>query len=301
MTYVVKDSEGNAKRLSNSYLDETRCDANVTHTSGENELLLAGGSTYVFSYDSNASKYNCFITRKSVDVLPMNSNTLYTLFDGRMRSQSTIHPQGLTSIHYEKKIDGNNEELGYTVTDETYDYKKISNSESFAVSTDNRTSKKSYVYKNIDENDVYSIVNTYTKSSGVGGAVLGNNEADDNVWNLDPYGATQGKRFFPYSAKQDIVENSKYSDTSRYEITEREAKRNINMAAHYGAVLEYEIWHAIRGDYDGTATINAANAAGSVLRVLKRVKRDGEPIASALFAEIIQLFLLLALVVSKQF
>lgn len=279
-TYVVKDGSGSAKRLSSMKLDETRTDANVTFTSGDNQLMIAGGCTYVFSYDSNKADYNCFITRKSVDVLPSNSKTLYNLFDGRLRSQSTIHPQGLTSIHYEKKINGADTEQGYKVTDETYDYKKISNTESFAVSKDNSTGENSYVYKNIDTaTNVYSVVNTYRKSRAADNSIIGNNEADDNVWNLDPYGEMQGERYFPYAARQDIVANSLYRDTTRYQITEREAYRNVSSAAHYGDVLEYEIWKAIRGDYDGTATINAANAAGSHISIVSTPRSGGFTVA----------------------
>lgn len=275
-TYVVKDSDGTPKRLNSMKVDETKCDAAITFLSNaDNELSIAGGATYVFSYDSNKTNYNCYITRKTVDVLPMNSKTLYNLFDGRLRSQTTIHPQNLTSIHYEKKVNGNDNDLGYVTTNEVYDYKKISEKESFAVSTDNLTNNKSYVYKNIDDNNVYSIINTYTRANGKFGTITGNNESDDNVWNMDPYGEMDGKRFKPYSAKQDIVEDSKYRDTTRYEITGREAYRNVSMAAHYGAQLEAEIWNSIRGDFDGTAAINAANGEGSNISVTSTARSGG--------------------------
>lgn len=260
-SYVVKDSEGAANKLSALKLDETRCNAPVTFsTNGQNSLTIKGGCTYTFYYDSNTSDYNCYVVRKTVDVLPSTSATLFNLFDGSMRSNSAVHPQGLTSIQYTKTVDGNDSEQGYKVTNTEYNYKKISNTESFAYSIDKTNgNKKSYVYKNIDTvTDVYSIVNTYTKAEG-------NNEASDNVWTLDPYGnlSADSERCFPYSAKMDIVANRNYGNTGRYQITEREAYRNVNMAAHYGSVLEYEIWQAIRGDYDGTATINAANKEGS--------------------------------------
>lgn len=260
-TYVVKDSNGQPKRLSSLKLDETRCNAPVTFvTGGNNQLKVTGGFTYTFYYDSNSSDYNCYVKRKSVDVLPMNDRTLYALFDGRMRSQTTVHPDGLTSIEYTKSVDGNDTEQNYKITNEEYKYSKISNTESFAVSTDKvNGNEKSYVYKKIDVvNNVYSIINTYTKDQG-------NNEMDDNVWNLDPYGDNHddGKRYQPYSARQDIVADNKYNDTSRYQITSREAKRNINMAAHYSSALEYEIYQSLRGDFDGQAIINAANPEGS--------------------------------------
>lgn len=270
-TYVIKDSNGIANRLSSLNLDETRCDANVTFTANkENELMICGGCKYLFCYDSTKADYNCFITREKINYLPTTTKTLYNLFDGKMRSQSTIHPQGLTSINYKKVVTGNDTEQGYKITNEEYNYKKISDTESFATSQDKINNKTEYVYKNIDTTkNVYSIINTYTKEHG-------NNEASDNVWTLDPYGYMQeGGRNFPYSAKQDIVEDSKYRDTSRYEITGREAYRNVSMAAHYGADLEYEMWKATRGDYDGTAAINAANAEGSHIDLKSEATNDG--------------------------
>ena len=229
-------------------------------------------STYTFYYDSNEPDFNCYVVRKTVDVLPMNSRTLYSLFDGRMRSQTTVHPQGLTSITYKKNVNGNDTEQGYKITNEEYVYKKISDTESFAVSTNKvAANAKSYVYKNIDTaNNVYSIINTYGKDIMEDHRVVGNNEQDDNVWNLDPYAESidGGKRGIPYSAKQDIVDNHLYNETSRYQITKREAYRNINMAAHYSSALEYEIYQSIRGDFDGEAIINAANKEGSHVTIV---------------------------------
>ena len=265
-TYLVKDDNGEAKRLSSLKLDETRSNAAVTFvSSGNNQLRVAGGYTYTFYYDSNTPDYSCYVKRKSVDVLPMNERTLYSLFDGRMRSQTTVHPDGLTSIEYTKNVDGNDTEQNYKITNEEYKYSKISNSESFAVSTDKLNGNaKSYVYKKIDVvNNIYSVVNTYTKDQG-------NNELDDGIWAVDPYGDNHddGKRYLPYSARQDIVADNMYNETSRYQITSREAKRNINMAAHYSAALEYEIWQSLRGDFSGSATINAANAEGSSVSIV---------------------------------
>ena len=151
-TYVVKDNNGNPVNLSSMKLDETKCNAPVTFvTGGSNQLQVAGGFTYTFYYDSNLSDYNCYVVRKTVDVLPSNSRTLFNLFDGSMRSNSAVHPQGLTSISYEKTVSGNDSEQGYKVTNSDYEYKKLSDTESFAVATNRlKGNKKSYVYKNID-------------------------------------------------------------------------------------------------------------------------------------------------------
>lgn len=269
-SYAVRDEHGGLTRLDSTSLDETRCNANVTFNSGSstNKLLIAGGCTYDFFYDTNVKDFNCYVVRKSVNVLPSNGAGIYSLFDGRMRSLSTVHPQNLTGIHYEKVTDGTNSEVGLVRSDTTYDYKKISTTRSFAKATDNITSKESYVYKDIDEaTNVYSVVNTYTKKSAGGSHIDGNNEEASRVWSINPYGGKEGDYYKPFSAKMDVVPDGYYGNTSRTEITRREAKANIDSAAHVGSVLEYEIYESHRGDFDGTAVINAANAEGSHITV----------------------------------
>ena len=255
-TLVVKDDQGNPRRLDSNDVDETKCNASIhLCSSKENELTIDGGFIYVFYYDSNLPKFNYYVTRKTANFMPKNNTELSKLFDGERnyRSNTSIHPEGLTSITYEKRVNGTDTTQGYQVTNEKYTYKKISDTESFATSVNTANNKTGYVYENIDTvNNVYSIVNTYELHDG-------NNEQSDNAWPVDPYKVLQeNEAGFAFSAKQDIVSNDNFGETSRYTITEREAYRNVSMSAHYGSALEYEIWEAIRGDYDFKVIMNGA-------------------------------------------
>jgi len=248
-----------------TYLDESRCNADIQSGSGNYQFSIAAGSTYDIYYDSTSNNYKVFAIRTEVNYLPNNASTLESLLKGgRMHSQSANHPSGLTSIHYEKK----SIEQTYT-----YDFNIFNDNTTFGHvvdTTDSSNPKEYYTWKSIDlDNKVYKVVNTWPKS-------LGNNEASDDIWVIDPYnnGTSYGK---PYAGIFDIVDtDTADSEFSRYRmIRERDAVRNMKVGAHYGAELEYEIYESYRGDFTGSAVIGAANAAGSSLNITSSQETGG--------------------------
>lgn len=267
-SYVInKGQDSGVKKLTYMNLDETKCNASISPVTSKtgNNLSIPGGTTYDFFYDANGGDKSCYIVRKNIDVLPTNEKMLENIFDVKaVGYKNTLFPK-LTNISYKKTVNGSNSEVGLSTVNVTYDYKKISDTRSFAKVVDKTNgNKESYVYKDIDLiNNVYSVINTYTKTKTAGNHIEGNNEHDDFVWNINPYGGVSEEGYYkPYSAKQDIVSND-VAETTKFAIPQRFAYRNINSAAHTGRELEYEIWESYRGDFDGAATINAANAAGS--------------------------------------
>ena len=246
-SYVVQ-KDGQSTKLPSLALDETRCFANVSFTtSKENELRVATGCTYDFFYDPN-SEMPCYVIRKSVDQIPQTGEALFTrVFDGRMRSEPTLHAPDLKAIDYTYSTN----ELKYD-----YHYKKYENFVSLATiedKTDTNNVQNYYVYKKADfVKNVYEVVNTWPKH-------LGNNENEYALWELDPYGDSMTdvnfdtKTHQPFSARLDITPVE--TDT-RMEISVRDAKRNVAMGAHYGAELEYEFYDAYRAVF-GDVYINA--------------------------------------------
>ena len=246
-------------------MDESRCDGDIASGSGSYQFSIGAGATYDFFFDSNKSSYNFYGRRTKIDLLPNNTSTLESVFKGgSMHSQSALHPQGLTSIHYEKKS------LTETYN---YDYKIFNDGTAFGHTedkTDPDITRHYYTWKSVDlTNNLYKVVNTWPKS-------LGNNEAEDDLWAKDPHNDSThyGK---PYSGKFDIVDNDiEDLDFNRqYMIKERDAVRTLNSAAHYGAALEYEIYESYRGDFSGSAVIGAANAAGSHITVESTAEAGG--------------------------
>lgn len=244
-TYVVQQS-GQSTRLNSLALDETRCFANVSFTtSNANSLRIATGCTYDFYYDVNSGERPCYVIRKSVDQIPTTGEALFTrVFDGRMRSEPTLHALDLKGIDYTFDTT----ELKYA-----YSFKKYAQDASLATITDTsdvNNTETYYVYKHADyEHNVYEVVNTWTKEKG-------NNENEYALWELDPYGDSMGdgKTHQAFSARLDITPEE--TDT-RLEISERDVKRNIGMGAHYGAELEYEFYDAYRSVFSGNVYINA--------------------------------------------
>lgn len=242
-SYMIKGENGASQVVDSLMLDETKCFANVTFSTGTSyELTIASGATYDFFYDPNA-QYPCYIIRKNVDVLPTSATQIYSLFDGRMRSEPTLHPADLKEINYTYTTNN----LAYE-----YNYKKYQGNTSLAVAVDktNDVNKEYYVYKNINtETNQYEVVNTWPKA-------LGNNENGFALWSLDPYQNDTANQYGqPFSVKQDIVADSE--EGSRTTVPMREALRNVAMGAHYGAELEYEFYDAYRGGQEGEVIINA--------------------------------------------
>ena len=244
-TYVVQKS-GQSTRLASLALDETRCFANVSFTtSKDNELRIATGCTYDFFYDVNSGERPCYVIRKSVDSMPTTGEALFTrVFDGRMRSEPTLHAPDLTGIAYTY----NTADLKYS-----YNYKLHANNTSLATiydTTDENNMQTYYVYKHADyDKGVYEVVNTWPQEKG-------NNENEYALWELDPYGdfMGDGKTHKAFSARLDITDEE--TDT-RIEISKRDAARNVKMGAHYGAELEYEFYDAYRAVFSGNVYINA--------------------------------------------
>lgn len=236
---------GVSTKLPSLALDETRCFANVSFTtSGDNSLRVATGCTYDFFYDPADAERPCYVIRKSVDRIPANGELLFTrVFDGRMRSEPTLHAPDLKAIQYTYQTN----ELSYT-----YNYKRYADASLATIvdTTDSAAPQNYYVYKRADwTNKIYEVVNTWSKDKG-------NNENEYALWELDPYGDWEGdtKTHQPFSARLDITPDE--TDT-RLEISQRDVKRNIAMGAHYGAELEYEFYDAYRSVYSGNVYINA--------------------------------------------
>lgn len=224
-SYKVQTGGSSQSILPSTDLDENRCFADVGSTYGSSyELVIEGGNTYDFYYDPT-SLHPCYVVRTEVNKLPNSVESLYNLFDGSMRSESTVNYPGLNRIQYSTTNKENLQDLKIL----SYDMKIYEGNASYAKVEDTLDSKTYHVYKNIDEdNGVLEIVDTYTVKKG-------NN--DRNRYSYNNSGA--------YSGRWDIVDSS-IEDISRTEVREEDALVNINHGAHYGYYLEREFMDAYR-------------------------------------------------------
>jgi len=204
---------------------------------------LASGCSYKFTYNPNA-QIPFSVVRTSVNVLPTDAKSLYSLFDGDAgaQTQNTCNPLNTQAFTY-SCTDNSDVENPVNVT---YDYKRYAN-ESYAVIEDILNDDSYVTYKKIDnENKVFSTVDTYPVS-------FGNNDKS----------RYDGASSDAFSAQFDISENdplrdNKWYDEYTYEKSARIVNRNLNWSAHSGNALEWEFAYAYRIS-STDAVINAAS------------------------------------------
>ena len=219
---------GETVTLDSTDLDEYRCFANVTFAYGSAyELVVAPGYTYDFFYDP-ASEYPCYVRRTSVDFLPANASGLESLFDGMMRSESTVNYPDLKGIRYSVRNREDSENPIYVNSD----FKVYENNVTFLKAEDTLNEDTYYAYKNYDEeNKSLTLVDTYTPA-------MGNN--DRTRIEANHYGAA--------SAHYDVLD-SDFAPLARSQTSARDAKWQVGHTAHYAKQLEEEIQYAYRTGY----------------------------------------------------
>ena len=225
-SYAITGEDQKRVILDSTDLDEFRCFANVTFAYGHDyELQIAGGFTYDFFYDP-ASDYPCYIRRVSVDYLPSSETGLANLFDGSMRSESTVNYPDLKSINY-SVLDTEDSENTIKLNSE---YRVYDNNVTFAKIDDVLTEDTYYSYKNYDESaGLLKLVDTYTP-------VMGNN--DRTRLSANKYGA--------YAAMFDVIDTKDEDSLTRSQISARDARWTASHTAHIAKQLEEEIMYSYR-------------------------------------------------------
>ncbi len=227
-SYQVTSENGVSTVLDSIDLDPYKCFADIESSYQKTyNLEIAGGCTYDFYYDPSAI-YPCYVIRTEVHDLPNSVASLYTLFDGSSKSESTINYPGLNRIEYSTLNRENIDDLKMI----DYDMKYYEGNAAYAKVESTLDSKTYHVYKDIDETtNMLTIVDTYTKANG---------NDDRHRYSHNNYGS--------YAGKWDIVDNS-LEDITNTEVRERDALVNISHGAHYGYYLERDFMDAYRVGY----------------------------------------------------
>ena len=248
-SYQVKGNGGEITTLSSQDLDENKCFGHISFAFGSDYALqVASGCTYDFFYDPAAPQYPCYIQRVNVDALPSDEKSLYTLFDGSYRSESTVNYPGLNGITYKttNKEDSNNIKMyssEYRVYENNVSYEKVNNT------LDDETY---HVYKKYDAaNGVMKIVDTFTPNKG-------NDDRTRFSYN------SNGQ----YAATFDVVDLDS-DENGRFELSKRQADYIVNHSSHYGYYLERDFMYAYRV---GTT---ADNVSYSKINIVSTPNEDG--------------------------
>lgn len=222
-SYQVKDAEGNTTRLDSSAVDEKKCFAGLQYyyTTDPNgySLQIASGSTYDFFYDP-ASERPCYVKRVHVDVLPNNVDSLYNLFYGNIRSESTVMTDNLTSMDLTIREASENRLNHVTM-------QKYADNTTYMKVEDQFNDRDFYVYKHLDEErNLFSVVDSYATTMG----------SDDDT-------RESGRTDAAYSANYDIIESG---ESGRFERTRSEAEHELNTTAHQMRFIEETIMYSYR-------------------------------------------------------
>ena len=222
-SYQVEGEDGTKTKLDVSSLDETKTFANVTFTyssstnPAEQNLQIATGCTYDFYYDPSAAR-PCYVKRVSVDALPDSVDSLYTLFDGSVRSESTISTPNLTGMSLQIDDGTNNRTLTMAEYEGNVKYVNVH---------DNKANRDYPVYKQIDEEaNQLIIVDAYTPNMGNDDATRPSRRSNS-----------------AYSARYDIDETV---EDARFTRTLEEARKEYNTIPHQMSEIEYEFMYAYR-------------------------------------------------------
>ena len=224
-SFYVKSTE-----LSVIDVDYTKCFANVesAYNDADGQLILAGGATYDFYYDENADPAvgHCYIKKVHQDVLPSDVNTFHALFEGRVRSESTMNLDGVSKIAYTN-----------ATNDVKYEYSNYtdgSHAEAVKVSDGTSLGVVNKVYD--ASRDYYRIVDSYVE------------------WGEKHYyGANTTARAGKYgvvATKGDIE-----SDYGRYQVSEHDANYLAHSFSHGMESLRFDIQNAYYVGFDASADI----------------------------------------------
>lgn len=230
--YIASGSE--KIKLNVMSVDRLKCFADLESTYNKSEALeIAAGATYDFYYNPSSAT-PCYVVRKSVNKLPNSVSSLRTLFDGMIRSESSVNYPGLNGISYKTT----NTEDSENILMIDYDMKIYDNNTSYAKVKNTLESKTYHVYKEVKDNQLL-IVDTYTVAKG----------NDDRFrYTYNDYGA--------YSGRFDIVADN--VEANRVQVNESEAYAQLNHGSHYGYYLEREFMDAYRVGFEASE-VSASN------------------------------------------
>lgn len=226
-SYQVAGEDGNNTKLDVAAVDERKCFANITFiysspsNPSEQNLQIASGATYDFFYDPAAER-PCYVRRTNVDTLPSNADQLYSLFDGSIRSTSTINTDNLTAMDIKIKDDTINNTIAMHKYADDTTYLTVKN---------NATNRDYFVYKHYDdEAKQFIVADTYTPGEG----------------NDDPY-RLSNRSNTGFSVRYDIDD---VNEEGRFTKSTANAMHELNTIPHQMSLMEYDLMYAYRVGVD---------------------------------------------------
>lgn len=199
-------------------IDRTRSFANIDLAHDKDGgFRLAGGAKYDFFYNPELGEECCYIQRKEVTRYPSDSNSLWSLFDGSVKSDPSVYPSNLIGVNYSN-----------TSANVDYEWKLYNDNSSFAtIKRLGSNTVLSNVSKKI-ENGVYKVVDTYIEST---------------------HDVTKKDDTRAYSAKYSLVDVVA-SEFGNQQMTENEAEFEVRNPSHDTYSIDFDIMNSYRNGFD---------------------------------------------------
>ena len=204
----------------------------LTDENRNNSLFeLAGNAAYDFYYDPSDAENPLYVQRVKVLELPKSYSDYESLFAGTIKSDPATYPMGV---------------IGVTYTDsrvqERYVWNLVNENASLAtVYNSNTNQKKAYVYNEIKDGVLYTVDNYL---EGRTTPNLYPDGYDDPILDDSRAGDTTA-----YSSKKAIVSSvaDGYKD---YQITEKEAKKQVASYSHDVYSIDRAQWSSYRDSFN---------------------------------------------------
>ena len=217
-TEVAYNIKGQVLTVSEINIPKTFANLDIK-SSGRGGFSVAGNATYDFYYDPANVTYPCYVIRTKVNTLPTSSSDVYSLFDGSVRSESTVHPINLNHVEFKSTTDN-----------EDYTWDLYSDNSSFATVKNLLGKDVAYVYK-AQKSNVYEVIDNYTE------AIFG------TYSNYVERGDTT-----PFSGKYDIVDTIDYGHRN-YQKTQEYVDIDANSCSHGVESLYFDTYSAYNNGY----------------------------------------------------
>lgn len=206
------------ENLSVTTIDRTKSFANIDLAHGKDGgFTLAGGAKYDFFYNPELGEECCYIQRKEITRYPSDSNSLWSLFDGSVKSDPSVYPSNLIGVRYSN-----------TKANIDYEWNLFNDNSSFAtVKRLGSNTVLSNVSKKI-ENGVYKVVDTYIEST---------------------HDVTRKDDTRAYSAKYALVDVVA-SEFGNQQMTEHDAEFEVRNPSHDTYSIDFDIMYGYRTGFD---------------------------------------------------
>lgn len=214
---------------------------------------VAGNATYDFYYDPADIETPCYVVRTKVNNLPTNESMVASLFNGEIKSTSTLNPIGVNHVEYSAPLLGEN-----------YTWDLYSNNSSLATIKDASNTEVGIVYK-AQKGNVYEVIDEYAEASYGGGNYV---ERGDNTI---------------YSGRYDIVDTTEYGKRN-YQQTQSYVNIDANSFSHSVESIYFDSYMAFSNGYINNV-MDDVDVVGGYFNPDTMLPDDNESVKSVLVGD----------------